>query len=213
MTDPNRTLIAVLLDRSGSMSSVKDDAEGGFDTYVDAQRAEPRETVVTLAQFDTEYQVVYQNLPVAQVPKLALVPRGATALYDAIGRLITDVGSELSATPEEQRPGKVIVVVITDGHENSSKEWTHAAVSAAITRQEQTYSWEFLFLGSNMDAVAIGSALGIAKDRSITWTSSSAGVAGAFAAAASQTSRINAAPAGRRAEGFTQSDRDGASAP
>ncbi|MGK2881894.1 MAG: VWA domain-containing protein [Mycobacterium sp.] len=212
MTDPNRTLVAVLLDRSGSMSAVTDDAEGGFATFIAAQRAQPGDIAVTLAQFDTVYEVVYSNRPVADVPALRLVPRGGTALYDGIGRLVTDIGGQLSATEEAQRPGKVIVVVVTDGHENSSREWTHAAVTAAIKRQEQTYAWEFLFLGANMDAVAIGSSLGIAADRSITWNTSSAGVAGAFDAAAELTSRINAAPAGRRAEGFSDANRDAAAA-
>src|SRR3954469_14679099 len=158
MTDPRRTLIAVLLDRSGSMEAVKSDTEGGFNAFIDAQRAEPGEARVTLAQFDTQYDVVYANRPIGDVPRLALQPRGGTALYDALGRLITDVGSELAALPDDQRPGTVVVVVLTDGHENSSREWTHDAVSSAIRRQQDDYSWAFLFLGANMDAVQIGTA-------------------------------------------------------
>ena len=125
MTDDNRVLIAVLLDRSGSMSSIKTDTEGGFAAFIDQQRGLNRDVRVTLAQFDTEYDVVYADRPLADVPPLALEPRGATALYDAIGRLVSDVGAELAAQPEEERPGAVIVVVLTDGHENSSREWTH----------------------------------------------------------------------------------------
>ncbi len=175
MTDPNRVLIAMLVDRSGSMSSIKFDTEGGFDAFVDEQRGLDRDVRVTLAQFDTEYQIVYSDRPLAEVPPLALEPRGATALYDSVGRLVTDVGAALAAKPEHERPGTVIVVVLTDGHENSSLEWSHAAVNAAITRQENEYSWTFVFLGANMDAVHIGQRLGFSADRSLTYATTSGG--------------------------------------
>ncbi len=211
MTNPRRTLIAVLLDRSGSMESVKSDTEGGFNAFVDAQRAEPGEALVTLAQFDTEYEVVYSNRPIADVPRLALQPRGGTALYDALGRLITDVGAELAALPEDDRPGTVIVVVLTDGHENSSREWTHAAVTAAIKRQENDYAWDFIFLGANMDAVAVGTSLGFAADRSMTWDTANGGAVHAMASTTSYVSRRRSAPAGAPVEGFSTSDREAAS--
>lgn len=211
MTDPNRTLLAVLLDRSGSMASIKDDTEGGFNTFVDKQRLPGKSVGVTLAQFDTEYDVVYANRPIAEVPPLDLQPRGMTALYDAIGRLITDVGSELAASPESERPGAVTVVVLTDGHENSSQEWTHSAVKAAIKRQEQEYAWDFLFLGANMDAVAVGTSMGFADNKSITYSPSAAGVEGVFAAAASYNVRKMSAPAGGPpVDGFSDEDRAGA---
>ncbi|BDY32218.1 MULTISPECIES: vWA domain-containing protein [Mycolicibacterium] len=210
MTDPTRTLIAVLLDRSGSMESIKADTEGGFNAFIDQQRATPGTVHVTLAQFDTDYDVVYANREIGAVPRLELQPRGATALYDALGRLVTDVGAELSALPEHERPGKVIVVVLTDGHENSSKEWTHEAIRAVIRRQESEYAWDFLFLGANMDAVAIGRGLGIAADKSITYRASGAGVSNAFAAAAGYVSRKRMAAPGAAVEGFSAADREAA---
>lgn len=141
------------------------------------------------------------------MPSLDLEPRGGTALYDALGRLITDTGTELAARPESERPGTVLVVVLTDGHENSSQEWTHEAVKAAITRQEGEYSWSFLFLGANMDAVAVGEQLGFSADRSITHQPSPAGVEGVFAAAASYTQRTRGARAGEQVAGFSEADR------
>jgi hypothetical protein len=207
MTDPRRTLIAVLLDRSGSMEAVKSDTEGGFNAFIDGQRAEPGEARVTLAQFDTDYEVVYADRPIADVPRLVLQPRGGTALYDALGRLITDVGAELAAAPEDDRPGTVIVVVLTDGHENSSREWTHAAVTAAIKRQETDYAWDFVFLGANMDAVAVGTALGFAADKSMTWDTDNGGAAYAMASTTAYVSRRRAAPAGAPVEGFSAEDR------
>jgi hypothetical protein len=207
MTDPRRTLIAVLLDRSGSMETIKSDTEGGFNAFIDSQRGQAGDVRVTLAQFDTDYDVVYANRPVREVPVLDLQPRGMTALYDAVGRLITDIGAELAALPEAQRPGSVVIVVLTDGHENSSREWTHEAVSTAIRRQESEYSWDFLFLGANMDAVAVGEQLGFRPDKSITYQASSEGVAGVFAATSDYVSRRAAAPAGAAVAGFSEEDR------
>ncbi|MFC4949502.1 vWA domain-containing protein [Pseudonocardia sp. GCM10023141] len=209
MTKPGRTLIAALLDRSGSMQSIRTDTEGGFDAFVEAQRAEPGEVLVTLAQFDDRYDAVYSERPVADVPALQLEPRGTTALLDAIGRLVTDVGAELAARPEPERPSKVIVMVMTDGHENASTEWTPAAIRALITQQEQTYGWEFLFLGANIDAVTVGQHLGFDAARSLTYGASGPGVRGAYHAVAAYASRSMAAP-GAPAAGFSDAERQGA---
>lgn len=211
MTNPDRTLIAVLLDRSGSMQSIKSDTEGGFAAYMDEQRGVPKQIEVTLAQFDTEYELVYANRPLAEVPPLNLRPRGTTALYDAVGRLVTDVGAELAARSEEERPGTVIVVVLTDGHENSSAEWSHAAVKALITQQQEVYRWNFLFLGANMDAVAIGTRMGFSPADSITYAAGPQGVSGVFRAASAHSARLQepAPPPGARPRkrGFTDAER------
>jgi hypothetical protein len=207
VTDPQKVLIAVLLDRSGSMESIKSDTEGGFNAFIDEQRKESGRAHVTLAQFDTEYEVVYADQPIVAVARLELQPRGATALYDSLGRLITDVGAALKDTPEDERPGKVIVLVMTDGHENSSREWTHEAVSKAIKRQERDYSWEFIFLGANMDAVAVGQRLGFTADRTMTYATTSAGVGSSWASNSKLVSRMRSAPAGQRADGYTDDDR------
>jgi hypothetical protein len=212
MTDPQRSLIAMLLDRSGSMESIKSDTEGGFNAFIEEQRKEPGEAKVTLAQFDTQYEVVYANRPIADVPPLQLQPRGMTALYDGVGRLITDVGAELATLPEDERPGTVIVVVMTDGHENSSVEWTHEAVAAAIKRQESEYSWYFVFLGANMDAVAVGQRMGFDADRSMTYDASEVGVAAAMASTTAYVSRQRQGPLGAPAAGFSEADRSGATA-
>ncbi|QIS08394.1 vWA domain-containing protein [Nocardia arthritidis] len=207
MTNPDQTLIAILLDRSGSMQEIKSDTEGGFAAYIEQQRGEPKTIAVTLAQFDTEYELVYANRPIADVPPLNLQPRGMTALYDAVGKLITDVGAELAGRPEHERPGTVIVVVLTDGHENSSREWTHEAVRKLIEQQERDYNWTFLFLGANMDAVAIGSRMGFAPGQSITYAAAPSGVRAAFRAASAYSSRAQSAPAGAPRPVFTEAER------
>ncbi|MFG1797031.1 VWA domain-containing protein [Nocardia sp. NPDC049149] len=206
MTNPDLTLIAVLLDRSGSMQSIKTDTEGGFAAYLEKQREQPDGVEVTLAQFDNEYECVYANRPIEQVPPLDLQPRGMTALYDAVGRLVTDVGAELAKRPEQQRPGTVIVVVLTDGHENASKEWTHTAVKSLITQQREVYSWNFLFLGANMDAVTIGSEMGFDPRQSITYAAAPQGVSGVFRSAASYSARLRSG--GPAPAGFTDAERE-----
>ena len=210
MPDPQRTLIAVLLDRSGSMEAIKSDTEGGFNAFIGEQRTQPGEARVMLAQFHTRYDVVYANRPIADVPPLALQPRGGTALLDGVGRLITDVGAELAAQDEAERPGHVIVVVMTDGYENSSVEWTLDAVSAVIKRQEREYSWDFVFLGANIDAVAVGQGMGFAADKSLTYAATGGGVASAMSSTTAYVSRKRSAPQAAPVLGFSDEDRAGA---
>lgn len=211
MTNPDISLIAALLDRSGSMESIADDTRGGFDAYIAGQRDQAGATLVTLAQFDNEYDVVYQNRPIDDVPPLALEPRGMTALLDAIGRFVTEVGSGLAALPEEDRPGDVTVLVMTDGHENASAKWTKEAVRELISQQETVYDWDFVFLGANMDAIDVGTSLGFAPGKSLTYDASEAGVGGAFAAVGKYTTRKRsrgAAPAASVV--FDDAERQGA---
>ena len=183
MTNPNLTHLYFLLDRSGSMHSIKDDTEGGFDAFIAEQRTQPGECRVTLAQFDDQYEEVYRDLPVAEVPPLRLQPRGSTALLDSIGRLVGEAGSRLAALPEDQRPGVVVIGVMTDGHENASRELTHAQVKAMIERQTKDYNWQFLYMGADQDAIEVGSSIGVGATHSMTYSR------GRVAAAMAATSR------------------------
>lgn len=169
MTDPNLTHLYFLLDRSGSMQSIRTDTEGGFDAFVQEQRTAPGACSVTLAQFDDAYEVVYADVPVAEVPPLDLHPRGRTALLDSIGRLVTEAGARLAARPEPQRPGTVVVAIMTDGMENASHEWTHPAIRRLIEQQERDYGWQFLYLGADQDAIEVGSSIGVAPANAMTY--------------------------------------------
>lgn len=157
----NSTEIVFVVDRSGSMESVKADMIGSFAEFVRAQREVPGECKATLVQFDTVFEVVYAGLDLADVPALDLRPRGGTALLDAVGTAIQSTGNRLSRLPEHKRPSKVIVVVITDGYENSSHEFTHARVAEMVKHQQEKYSWDFVFLGAGLDSVSVASALNI----------------------------------------------------
>jgi len=193
MTNADLTHIYFLLDRSGSMQSILSDTIGGFDAFIAEQRATPGQCRVTLAQFDTEYEVVYAGTDVADVPSLVLHPRGMTALHDAMGRLITDAGAGLAALPEEKRPGTVVVAIMTDGLENASREWTGDAIRHLVQQQSTTYNWQFLYMGADQDAVEVGSKLGVAAANSITYGRQNAAVA--MAATADMISDVRRARA------------------
>lgn len=169
MTDQTLTHVYFLLDRSGSMQSIKTDTEGGFAAFVAEQVASPGSCRVTLAQFDDRYEVVYADVAASDVPPLTLSPRGSTALHDAMGRLVTDAGAELAALDEDARPGTVIIAVMTDGLENASREWDAPAIKALVEQQSEQYGWQFLYMGADQDAIEVGAALGVHRDHSLTY--------------------------------------------
>jgi uncharacterized protein YegL len=170
MTDQNLSHIYFLLDRSGSMTSIRSETIAGFDAFIAEQRKVPAECRVTLSQFDDHFEEVYADLEVADVPTLELTPRGSTALLDALGRLIVTAGERLAALPEDKRPGSVVVGVMTDGYENASRDWTHERIKALIEKQAREYHWEFLYLGADQDAIEEGSKMGFAAQKSMTYS-------------------------------------------
>lgn len=155
------TDITLVVDRSGSMQDIRTDAEGGVNAFVENQANEPGQAYLTLVQFDTEYEFLHKGVPIGQVPKYNLVPRGATALLDAIGRAINETGERLSKMNETDRPGLVVFVVMTDGLENSSREFSKSRIKEMIQHQQEKYGWQFTFLGADQDAFAEADALGI----------------------------------------------------
>ncbi|HYG92241.1 MAG TPA: VWA domain-containing protein, partial [Nocardioides sp.] len=159
----------------------------------------PGECRVTLAQFDNEYDVVYSSRPLADVPPLDLQPRGSTALLDAMGRLITSAGEELAALPEDQRPATVIVAVMTDGHENASREWTHPAIKALVEQQTRQWGWQFMYMGADQDAIEVGTSLGVAAAASVTYGRGK--TADAMKVAGLKSSKLRAARAAHAAAG------------
>lgn len=169
------TEVVIVLDRSGSMDKIRQDMKGGLNRFLEEQKKEPGECQVTLVQFDNEYEVVHAGVALKDVPPVELVPRGMTALRDALGRTINSVGERLEEMPEEQRPGKVVFLIITDGLENASREFSAEQVREMIERQQRDYSWLFVYLGANQDAFAVGQDLGVQQSRG--YTATGAGVA------------------------------------
>lgn len=157
-----------MLDRSGSMASIKKDMEGGLNAFFAEQSELPGKCLVDLVQFDNEYEVVYKGRKASQA-KVNLIPRGSTALLDAIGKTVVDFGAKLRKMREDDRPGRVMVIVVTDGMENASREWTKDAVREVIRHQEDVYNWDFVFMGTNFDAVSAGMDYGFNPNKSLTF--------------------------------------------
>ena len=163
------TEIVVILDRSGSMQHMQEEAIGGFNAFLKDQQAIPEEARLTLVLFDHRYDVIHASVPLADVPELnreTYIPAGTTALFDAIGRTVVAVGTRLEALAEEDRPNKVMVTILTDGMENASHEYRKEQVAAMLKEQQEKYQWEVVFLAANIDAFAVGGQLGI-KGQSI----------------------------------------------
>ena len=164
MTDKNLTEIICVLDRSGSMSNQVRDTIGGFNTFLKEQQAAPGEALLTLVLFDHEYNILYSGVNVRDVQPLddkTYQPRGMTALNDAVGRAILEAGGRFASMPPEKRPGQVIVVITTDGHENASKEFTDAKVREMISHQREKYGWLFLFLAADIQSSIRAQSMGI----------------------------------------------------
>ena len=165
------------------MYALSKDVIGGYNKLIDDQKAIPGEANFTLVLFDTQTQTIYENLPIQKVPKLTdkeYFPTGATALLDTVGAVITSMGKRLAGTPEEQRPGKVIVAIMTDGEENSSKKFTKSQIKEMIETQQKTYKWEFLFIGAGIDAFSEAGGIGISASCTRSMSHDSKGMAGTF---------------------------------
>jgi uncharacterized protein YegL len=182
------TDITVVLDRSGSMAACKDVAEAGLNQFIEGQKKRPGAATFTLVQFDTEYEFVHRGADIGSVGPCRLVPRGNTALLDAVGRAVIETGERLRAMAEADRPGLVVVVILTDGQENSSREFTLGRVRDMICHQQDVYNWQFTFLGANQDAFAEAGAMGIPVAQAANFAAHRADRA--FAATCAQVGRM-----------------------
>lgn len=174
----NVTEIVFLLDRSGSMLGLEKDTIGGFNSFVKRQVERKGKTLLTTVLFDDQYEVLWNGVPAEQVQLTSedYYVRGTTALLDAVGKTILDVGYRLSRIEENDRPGKVIFVITTDGMENASFEFTHEKVKNLIQHQQEKYNWEFIFMGANIDVIAEAKNLGIKEEDAFRFEATHDGV-------------------------------------
>lgn len=198
--------LTFILDRSGSMSSIAEDVIGGFNSFIKDQKELPIESVVSLIQFDNQYEVVYSQLPIKNVPPLKLVPRGMTALLDAVGKTINSTGERLAAMPEAERPSKVVMIILTDGLENSSFQFNSEKIKSLVKEQTDKYNWQFVFLGSNQDAWATGGNMGFSSATTMTYANNTDGVTRAFCSVSSNYA--NYVGSGAQTMAFSQKDID-----
>ena len=217
------THIAVVLDSSGSMQSIKKDTIGGFNGFLEAQKEAPGEATFTLIEFaqpqigaspwnvntpiggvlnvpredlNVPVTVKYDFMPIKAVSELtneSYIPSGGTPLLDTIAETINRTGKALRNLPEALRPSKVLFVIITDGEENASRVYNHQKVMEMIKHQSVVYKWEFMYLGANQDAIRVGATFGITRERSMSYGVSAGAIGSTYGVLATKTMAFRAA--------------------
>lgn len=203
----NYSHICLILDRSGSMNSVKNEIINGINVYLQGQIDE-NPCTCTLVQFDTEYEVLYLNVPIKDVAPRNLdnfIPRGSTALLDAIGKSINDVGHTLSLMNEDERPGKVVVVIVTDGQENASRNFNKTQITEMIKHQQEAYNWEFVFIGCDANGIQDAYSYGINVSNTAQYNNTSKGIMVAFAGSSAV---LKGYRSGNRGIGYTDDEKE-----
>lgn len=191
----NLTEIVYILDRSGSMSGLEKDTIGGYNSFLEKQKKEDGDAVVTTVLFDDKYDMVHDHVDIKKVKPLTnkeYFARGMTALLDAIGKTINNVGNRHKYALDSEVPGKTIVVITTDGFENASREFTSDKVKSMIEHQKKKYGWEFLFLGANIDAVETAKNFGITREFAVTYEADEDGTALNFESVSNVVSDVRA---------------------
>jgi hypothetical protein len=173
-----KTQIVCIADRSGSMASIIDDSIGGFNSFVKEQKKLKDEATLTLALFDDKYDLLYDDVDIQKVQEITKdvwMPRGMTALYDAIGKTITTVRANHAKLGHE-RPAKVLCVIITDGQENASEEYKDREKIKKLIKDCEEDNWNFMYLAANQDAFAVGTGFGVAAGNTYTYGATTQGV-------------------------------------
>jgi uncharacterized protein YegL len=180
-----QTEILFILDRSGSMASMAQGAIDGFNQFLRDQQAAPDSARLTLLQFDDQLETPIDAIPLPEVLPLdheTFVPRGSTALLDAIGHGIDSLGKRLAAMAGDQRPQSVVVAILTDGEENASRRFTWTQVSDRIAHQREKYDWDFFFLGAGPDAIATAGKMNIGRRYSSGYVADETGIEASYSA-------------------------------
>lgn len=208
----NYTDITIVLDKSSSMEAIKKEVILGLNSFLASQRELPGECKISLVEFSDESNTVYSGVDVKFVANLSDIsyrPFGCTALYDAVVRTIENTGMRLKSLPEESRPAKVIFVIFTDGEENSSRRHKAEDVQARISHQKEKYSWDFLYLGANQDAILNARKMGIDANSSATYTINNvSNVCDTFSAKVTLYRSATTLAEAKRALDFSKDERD-----
>ena len=178
----NKTQIVCILDASSSMNSIIDEARDGFNKFIDDQKKLDGEASLTVATFSSGgvnngYELLYDNVPVENVEHLTHREwngNGMTALYDAIGKAITDVSTTHKNLKKADRPDKVLFAIVTDGHENASREFTQESIKTLISKQEKQ-DWQFVYLAADQDATIASSSIGVSRGSTLSYSNTGAG--------------------------------------
>ena len=191
------TEMVFIIDRSGSMGGLEKDTIGGFNSMLKEQQAVEGEAVVTTVLFDNRYELLHDRIDIRAVSPLTeknYTVGGNTALLDALGKTIRKIRDVQEHTAENYRAEKVLFIIITDGEENASREYSAERIKARIEYQKQKYGWEFVFFGANMDAVLEAEKLGISAEYAQNYRADASGTSTAYSAISAISTAYRGAP-------------------
>jgi hypothetical protein len=197
----NQSHITVILDRTGSMESIRDDVIGGFNAFLQQQQALPEAASFTLVQFDSQdpYEVLHNIVPITLVRPLdrdTYSPRASTPLYDALGRGILDLEAGLASMRDIERPRHVVFVIVTDGQENASRDFDRARVARLIDAKKKL-AWQFVFLSADLEAFVDAGRLGVDADARLHFSKDKWGNDAAWASASEKLSDFRSGKASK----------------
>lgn len=181
------TEIVLILDKSGSMSSIKNDTIGSTNEFIKSQKKEDGEANISLVLFDTNYNLMYQSINIqsaAELNEKTYVPNGGTALYDSIGLSIKMMKKRIEELPEEEKPEKIIFAILTDGEENSSnilnkegqRKYTKEKIFEKVSKLQEESNFVFIYLGANQNAMQVGHEMGIYANNTVSYCADSRGI-------------------------------------
>ncbi len=179
----NATELVFILDRSGSMGGLEDDTIGGFNAFVDKQKALDQEVHICTVLFNDQIAVLHDRLDLKAIMPLSAKDYqvgGATALLDAIGYGIEKIVAVQRSTAPELQANKVLFVIMTDGHENASSHYSSSKIKQMIEYQQEKFSWEFVFMGANIDAIETSGRYGFRADRTVNFSADKEGMEANF---------------------------------
>lgn len=174
----NVTEIVFILDRSGSMAGLEADTIGGYNAMLAKQKKAEGKAFVTTVLFDHSYELLHDRINVKDISPITeedYEVGGTTALLDAIGFSIQKLINVQKRTSEEERAGKVLFVITTDGEENASSEYSADKIKKMVQFQKEKFDWEFMFLGANIDAISTAAQFGIEEDFAVEYHADSIG--------------------------------------
>lgn len=172
-----------ILDRSGSMHSLTNDVIGGYNSFLANQRKESGKAEVTTVLFDDQYEKITDAVDLNEVKDITSAEyfaRGNTALMDAIGRTITETLAKMEKDGVCPAKRRVLVLIMTDGLENASREYDKAAVKALIESTTKEYEWHYEFIGANIDSASEAKSIGISANHAMDYNADSEGVQQSF---------------------------------
>lgn len=172
-----------IIDRSSSMSSMLDVAINGFNAFLEDQKSVDGDALVSTVQFSNLYNVTYENLDIQKCEyfnRNNYRPGGSTALYDAIGKTIEHEVDLLGNLPKGKRPEKTLCVILTDGEENSSRQFSKEKIKELIGEMKEDFNWEFIFLAANEEAAIAAETMGISSGNAYAFTNTSSGLKDAY---------------------------------